>query len=185
MRPPLLRTLRPRLDHRRARLSALGALMSAGVLVGCSAGTTVTSAPSTSAATTPATSAPTKGTTVGTTTAAPGTTAPTTADDPGSGSLPPGVSGGRLYADPKEVIKADVGVEFAIRLPAREGASWTWADNCINVELLDTKTDRSGSRAFRFRMVVAGACWLDFYAAEQPDLTAPADVRFTVEDSDL
>lgn len=99
-----------------------------------------------------------------------------------TGGAPPG--GGRLYGDPSEQIVADIGDEFAIKLPKPE-KEWLWDEDCINAKPLGQKTQSDGSVLFRFQMNVSGACHLDFFDSSPVSKEAEGDVRFDLVDPDL
>ena len=169
--------------------AALVLAAASAALVGCSTtGTTSSAAPGTTAS-------PSPGSTASASTASPATastaTAPTsgssrsTATDPG-GAVPSPPGGGRIYSEPADKISAEIGDEFVISLPApTKSSAWVWADNCVNVKLLDQKVDSKERTLFRFQFVVSGGCYLDFYDAETADLTAEPDRRFDVSEPDL
>jgi len=119
-------------------------------------------------------------------TVSPSATSPTSTAD-GSGVQLPAPTGGRLFSDPDEEIRVSLGDQFAVSLPAPTNAkAWIFHEKgCINVQVLDVKTQSSGRVIYAMLWDVAGACHLDFHDTDTPNFEATPDIRFDAMDADL
>ncbi len=154
---------------------------------GAPATVTTSASAATSAPTTTKPTSPSTNSGAGSGTTAPsGATTPTSSRESVASTLP-APTGGRLFSDPEEEIRLELGQQFAVSLPAPTKAkAWTFNEKgCINVKVLGVKTQSTGRVTYALLWDVAGACYLDFFDADSPDFEAKADLRFNAKDADL